>query len=61
MYEELAPHALDFTRRLTEILSASDREAFDRALAQLTDRSAQLVAEVAQQTDDLDREDMEDA
>jgi DNA-binding MarR family transcriptional regulator len=61
MYEELAPHALDFTRRLTEILSASDREAFDRALAQLTDRSAQLVAEVAQQTGEMDREDMEDA
>jgi len=61
MYEELAPHALDFTRRLTEILSASDREAFNRALAQLTDRSAQLVAEVAQQTGDFDREDLEEA
>src|ERR1700685_41342 len=45
MYEELAPHALDFTRKLTEILSPSDRDAFDRALKELTDRSAQLVAE----------------
>jgi DNA-binding MarR family transcriptional regulator len=45
MYEELAPHALDFARRLTEILSPSDRDAFDRALKELTDRSAQLVAE----------------
>src|SRR6202166_1260391 len=28
MYEEVAPHALDFARRLTEILSPGDREAF---------------------------------
>jgi DNA-binding MarR family transcriptional regulator len=51
MYEELAPHALEFTRRLTDILTPSDREAFDRALRQLTDRSADLVAEVAEQID----------
>ncbi len=44
MYEELAPHALDFARRLTEILTPSDRDAFNRALQQLTARSAQLVA-----------------
>ena len=49
MYEELAPHALDFARRLTEILTPTDREAFDRAVRQLTDRSAQLVAEVARE------------
>jgi DNA-binding MarR family transcriptional regulator len=49
MYEELAPHAIDFTRRLTEILSVSDRDAFDRALKQLTARSAELVAEVVAQ------------
>ena len=46
MYEEVAPHALEFARRLTEILSPGDREAFDRALRQLTARSAELVAEV---------------
>jgi DNA-binding MarR family transcriptional regulator len=46
IYEELAPHALDFAARLTEILTPADREAFNRALAQLTARSAQLVAEV---------------
>jgi DNA-binding MarR family transcriptional regulator len=46
MYEEVAPHALAFTRRLTDILTPSDREAFDRAVAQLTERSAQLVAEM---------------
>jgi DNA-binding MarR family transcriptional regulator len=48
MYEEVAPHALDFATRLTEILAPADREAFDRALWQLTERSAELVAEVAQ-------------
>ena len=31
MYEEVAPHALDFAKPLTEILSPADREAFDRA------------------------------
>jgi DNA-binding MarR family transcriptional regulator len=45
MYEELTPHALDFARRLTEILTPADREAFLRALAQITESSAQLVAE----------------
>ena len=47
MYEEVAPHALDFARRLTDILTPSDREAFDRAVQQITARSAQLVAETA--------------
>jgi len=48
MYEELAPHALDFARRLTETLAPADREVFNRALSQLTARSAQLVAEIGQ-------------
>src|SRR5271169_4275233 len=52
MYEELAPHALDFARRLTEILTPQDREAFNRAVQQLTARSAELAAEVAQQGKD---------
>jgi len=52
MYEELAPHALDFARRLIEILPPDDRDAFNRAIKQLTERSAQLVAEVAR--DDLE-------
>ncbi len=61
MYEELAPHALDFVRRLTEILSANDRDAFDRALKKLTARSAELVAEVvAQDGGSLEDNDMED-
>jgi DNA-binding MarR family transcriptional regulator len=52
IYEELAPHALDFAKRLTEILAPGDREAFNRALAKLTARSTELVAEVAGQHDD---------
>ncbi|MDR3422086.1 MAG: MarR family winged helix-turn-helix transcriptional regulator [Xanthobacteraceae bacterium] len=52
MYEEIAPHALDFARRLTEILTSGDREAFHRALQQLTARSAQLVAEAGEQEED---------
>jgi DNA-binding MarR family transcriptional regulator len=45
VYEELAPRALDFTQKLSEVVSASDRAAFDRAMAQLTERSANLVAQ----------------
>jgi hypothetical protein len=52
MYEELAPNALEFAQRLTEILTPADREVFDRAVTQLTDRSAQLVAEMAQDGDE---------
>jgi DNA-binding MarR family transcriptional regulator len=51
MYEEVAPHALEFARRLTDILSPGDREAFDRALKQLTARSAELVAEIGYDDD----------
>jgi DNA-binding MarR family transcriptional regulator len=52
MYEEVAPHALDFARRLTEILTPADREAFNRALKQLTERSALLVAEAGEPDDE---------
>ena len=45
VYEELAPRARDFTERLSEVVNAADRAAFDRAVAQLTDRCAQLVAQ----------------
>jgi DNA-binding MarR family transcriptional regulator len=43
VYEELAPRALDFTRKLSEVVNAADRAAFDRAVAQLTARSGELV------------------
>ena len=52
MYEEVAPHALDFARRLTETLTPADRDAFNRALSQLTARSAQLAAEAGQHGED---------
>ncbi len=56
VYEEVAPHALDFARRLTEILAPGDREAFDRAIKQLTARSAELVAEIGHDDQDDDDE-----
>jgi DNA-binding MarR family transcriptional regulator len=56
MYEELAPHALDFTRKLTEILSPGDRDAFDRALKRLPERSAELVAEAVRENGPMEDE-----
>jgi DNA-binding MarR family transcriptional regulator len=50
IYKELVPQALDFARRLTDILTPRDRDAFQRALQQITDRSAPLVAEAVEQT-----------
>jgi DNA-binding MarR family transcriptional regulator len=44
VYEELAPRAREFTEKLSEVISATDRTAFDRAVALLTQRSAELVA-----------------
>jgi DNA-binding MarR family transcriptional regulator len=44
VYEELAPRAHEFTRKLSEVVSEADRAAFDRAVALLTQRSAELVA-----------------
>jgi DNA-binding MarR family transcriptional regulator len=45
IYDELAPGALEFARRLMEVIDPADRGPFERALAKLTHRSAQLVAE----------------
>jgi DNA-binding MarR family transcriptional regulator len=47
MYEDLAPIALQFTKRLSEAIDAADRAAFERAVDRLTERSAKLAAEVA--------------
>ena len=44
VYEELAPRAQEFTEKLSEVVTAADRLAFDRAVALLTKRSAELVA-----------------
>jgi DNA-binding MarR family transcriptional regulator len=47
IYEELAPGALDFARRLAEVLDPQDRAAFERAMQQLTERSHAMVMESA--------------
>ena len=44
IYEDLAPIALDFARRLMETVDAADRAALDRALTTLIERSAQMTA-----------------
>jgi DNA-binding MarR family transcriptional regulator len=43
VYEELAPRALEFTERLSEVVPPADRAAFERAVMLLTERSAKLV------------------
>ena len=48
VYEELAPRALEFTERLSEVVPAADRAAFDRAVVLLTERSAKLVGDMEQ-------------
>ena len=56
IYQELAPHALEFARRLTDILTPGDREAFDRALQRISERSAQLVAETVERGEVMESE-----
>jgi DNA-binding MarR family transcriptional regulator len=45
IYNELAPGALDFARRLFETVDPGDRPAFERAVARLTEQSRLLTAE----------------
>jgi DNA-binding MarR family transcriptional regulator len=47
IYNDLAPGALDFARRLFETVDPADRAAFERAVARLTERSRILTAETA--------------
>jgi DNA-binding MarR family transcriptional regulator len=47
IYNDLAPGALDFARRLFETVEPADRAAFERAVARLTERSRILTAETA--------------
>jgi DNA-binding MarR family transcriptional regulator len=47
MYDDLAPIALDFANRLSEVVDAADRPAFERAVDRLIERSAKLAAEFA--------------
>jgi DNA-binding MarR family transcriptional regulator len=46
IYQELAPVALEFARRLADAIAPADRMAFERAVDRLTERSAKLAAEV---------------
>ena len=46
IYDELTPIALNFARQLLQTVDAVDRAALDRALKKLTERSAQLTAEL---------------
>jgi DNA-binding MarR family transcriptional regulator len=47
IYEELAPGALDFARRLFETVDPADRAAFERAVTRLTEQSRLLTADWA--------------
>jgi DNA-binding MarR family transcriptional regulator len=47
MYEDLAPIALDFAKRLAEVVDPTDRAAFERAVDRLIERSGKLAAEFA--------------
>jgi DNA-binding MarR family transcriptional regulator len=47
MYEDLAPSAMEFAKRLSEVIEPADRAAFERAIERLTSRSAKLAAEFA--------------
>jgi DNA-binding MarR family transcriptional regulator len=51
MYDDLAPIALDFANRLSEVVDPADRAAFERAVNRLTERSARLAAEFAKGKD----------
>lgn len=47
IYEDLAPVALDFAKRLAEAIEPADLAAFERAIDNLTKRSTALAAEFA--------------
>src|SRR6202008_246287 len=46
VYEDLPPPAHVFMARFAELVAPADRPAFDRAMNQLTKRSAELVDEI---------------
>lgn len=52
IYEELAPIALEFARRLTQAIDPADRPAFDRSIERLTISAAALAAEAGQARDE---------
>jgi DNA-binding MarR family transcriptional regulator len=46
IYEDMAPIALDFAKRLSDVIDPADREAFERAIDRLIEGSARIAAEV---------------
>src|SRR4051794_2217434 len=46
MYEDLAPAAMDFGRRLLDSVAPADRATVERAIGDLTDRSLHLASEL---------------
>ena len=46
VYNDLAPVAIEFARRLADAIGPADRMAFERAVDRLTECSAKLAAEV---------------
>jgi DNA-binding MarR family transcriptional regulator len=51
MYDELAPIAIRFADSLLANVDADDRPALDRALRKLTERSGEIVADIAKPRD----------
>ena len=47
IYNDLAPGALEFARQLMETMEPAERAALGRALTKLTERSAQIAADIA--------------
>jgi len=47
IYHDLAPGALDFAHRLLGSIEPADREAFERAVDRLTERSRMLTGEAS--------------
>ena len=47
MYDDLAPVALDFSNRLSEVIDPADSAVFDRTVDRLIERSVRLAAEFA--------------
>ena len=47
IYRDLAPIALDFTRRLSEAIEPADRVVLDRAITRLYERATKLSTEFA--------------
>ena len=47
IYDQIAPAAAEFANRLLDVVDIPDRPALDRALLRLTERSRELVSELA--------------